>query len=83
MAALESLRQAEFLAGEVLGVPVASTVFERLRGAADAGAEGRKLSLEVVDWLRSRVEGVQITSFHGSAVSALALVRELGARADR
>jgi methionine synthase I (cobalamin-dependent)/5,10-methylenetetrahydrofolate reductase len=83
VAALESLRQAEFLAGEVLGVPVASTVFERLRGAADAGAEGRKLSLEVVDWLRSRVEGIHITSLHGSAASALALVRELGARADR
>jgi methionine synthase I (cobalamin-dependent)/5,10-methylenetetrahydrofolate reductase len=83
VAALESLRQAEFLAGEVLGVPVADAVFERLRSAADAGAEGRRLSLEIVDWLRSNVEGVHITSLHGSAVSALALVRELRARADR
>jgi 5,10-methylenetetrahydrofolate reductase len=83
VAALESLRQAEFLAGEVLGVPVASAVLERLRSAADAGVEGRRLSLEIVDWLRSRVEGVQITSLHGSAVSALALVRELRARPDR
>ena len=82
VAALESLRQAEFLAGELLGVPVATAVFERLRSATDAGAEGRTLSLEIVDWLRSRVEGVHITSLHGSAVSALALIRELVAGAD-
>src|SRR5579864_3648966 len=82
VAALESLRQAEFLAGEVLGVPVAPAVFERLRHATDAGAEGRRLSLEIVDWLRSRVEGVHVTSLHGSPVSALALIRELVAGAD-
>jgi methionine synthase I (cobalamin-dependent)/5,10-methylenetetrahydrofolate reductase len=83
VAALESLRQAEFLAGEVIGVPVADAVFERLRRAADAAAEGRVLSLEIVDWLRSRVEGIQITALHGSPASALALVRELRGRGTR
>ena len=83
VAALESLRQAEFLAGEVIGVPVADAVFERLRSAADPAAEGRVLSLEIVEWLRSRVEGIQITGLHGSPASVLALVRELRGRGSR
>jgi homocysteine S-methyltransferase len=76
--ALGSLRQAEFLAGEIVGVPVADAVFDRLAGASDQAAEGRTLSLEIVDWLRTRVQGVQITSLHGSIASALALVQQLG-----
>lgn len=77
VASLETLRQAEFLAGEVVGVPVADSVFDALRQAADPGTAGRELSLEIVGWLRSRVQGVQITSLHGSTASALALITAL------
>jgi homocysteine S-methyltransferase len=76
--ALESLRQAEFLAGEVVGVPVAESVLDRLANAVDPAAEGRAVSLEIVEWLRPRVQGVQITSLHGTIASALALVQQLG-----
>jgi homocysteine S-methyltransferase len=75
--ALGSLRQAEFLASEVLGVPVASGVFDRLRTAADPAAEGLAISLEIVRWLRTRVAGVQVTTLHGSPASALELLRAL------
>jgi methionine synthase I (cobalamin-dependent)/5,10-methylenetetrahydrofolate reductase len=80
VAALETLRQAEFLAGEVVGVPVADEVLARLRTAADPAAEGRAVSLDIVEWLRSRVQGVQITALHGSYACALALVQDLRRR---
>ena len=81
MAALETLRQAEFLAGEVVGVPVADEVLTRLRTAADPAAEGRAVSLDIVEWLRTRVQGIQITALHGSAACALALVQDVRRRA--
>ena len=63
--------------GYIVGVPVADSVFDALRQAADPGTAGRELSLEIVGWLRSRVQGVQITSLHGSTASALALITAL------
>jgi homocysteine S-methyltransferase len=83
VAALESLRQAEFLAGEVVGVPVGDEVFDRLQHATDATEAGRALSLEIVEWLRTRVEGVQVTPLHGSVAGALGLVRDLRQRHPR
>ena len=83
VAALESLRQAEFLAGEVVGVPVGDEVFERLQHATDAAETGRALSLEIVEWLRTRVAGVQVTPLHGSVAGALRLVRDLRQRHPR
>jgi homocysteine S-methyltransferase len=63
--ALESTRQAEFFASEVVGAKVPDTLIDRLRAAADEAAEALAFTREVLDWLRSRVQGVQITSLHG------------------
>jgi homocysteine S-methyltransferase len=75
--ALESLRQAEFLASEILGVRVAGAIVDRLRGAADEAEAALVISLEIVRWLRTRVHGVQITTLHGSPESALRLLTAL------
>jgi homocysteine S-methyltransferase len=66
VSALEGVRQAEFLASEVLGVRVPDALLDRLRAAADPAAEALDASCAIVRGLRSRVQGVQITSFHGS-----------------
>jgi homocysteine S-methyltransferase len=77
VAALESLRQAEFLASEIPGVRVADEVLERLRGTSAEADTGLAISIEIVRWLRSRVSGVQITSLHGSPASTLRLLTAL------
>jgi methionine synthase I (cobalamin-dependent)/5,10-methylenetetrahydrofolate reductase len=77
LAALEGLRHAEFLASEVVGVRVADTVLERLRRADDQEAEAMALTLEIAAWLRQRVNGLQVTSFHGSLLTTEKLLKEL------
>ncbi len=79
LAALEGLRHAEFLASEVPGVRVPSAVLNRLRRGYDEGTEARTLTLELAAWLRSRVAGIQVTTFHGSAATAERLLEELPA----
>jgi homocysteine S-methyltransferase len=49
--ALESLRQAEFLASEVVGVQVPNALLDRLRGTTDQAAEALAATLEIVTWL--------------------------------
>jgi homocysteine S-methyltransferase len=66
VAALESVRQAEYLASEVVGVRIGEKILDRLRGASDEAAEGLAITQEIVHALRSRVQGIQITSLHGS-----------------
>jgi homocysteine S-methyltransferase len=78
LAALEGLRHAEFLASEVVGVRVAETVLERLREADDQEAEAMAITLEIAAWLRQRVNGLQVTSFHGSPLTAENVLTELG-----
>ena len=78
LAALEGLRHAEFLASEVVGVRVADTVLERLRRTDDQEAEARAITLETAAWLRQRVNGLQVTSFHGSPLTTGKLLTELG-----
>jgi homocysteine S-methyltransferase len=78
LAALEGLRHAEFLASEVVGVRVADTVLERLRGADDQAAEALAITLEIAAWLRNRVNGLEITSFHGSPATTEHVLKELG-----
>jgi homocysteine S-methyltransferase len=70
LAAIDGLRHAEFLASEVAGVKVPDATFDRLRRAADESAEAQAVTVEIAGWLRTRVAGVQITSFHGSAGAA-------------
>ena len=78
LAALDSVRHAEFMASEVTGVRVADAVMERLRGAADQAAEAFSVTVEIARWLRSRVDGLQVTALHGSAATAERLLAELG-----
>ena len=66
LAPIDGLRHAEFLASEVAGVKIPESTFERLRGAADESAEALALTLETAHWLRSRVSGLQMTSWHGA-----------------
>jgi homocysteine S-methyltransferase len=77
IAALGSLRQAEFLASEVTGVRVPNAIFTRLRSADDEAAEALAVTLELVAALRSRVQGLQITVVHGSATTAERLLTKL------
>ena len=79
LVALESVRQAEFLASEVVGVHVPNALLERLRAAADPPAEAMTVTLEIADWLRARVQGLQITALHGSPETAERLLATLGA----
>ena len=66
LAPIDGLRHAEFLASEVAGVKIPESTFERLRSAADESAEALALTLETAHWLRSRVSGLQMTSWHGA-----------------
>jgi len=80
LAAIDSLRQAEFLASEVTGVRIPDATLDRLRRAKDESAEALALTVETAEWLKTRVAGVQITSFHGTADAA---ERLLGALASK
>ena len=67
LVALESVRHAEFFASEVVGVRVPDSLLERLRAASDEAAEAMAATRELLQWLRGEVQGVQITSLHGSS----------------
>jgi 5,10-methylenetetrahydrofolate reductase len=79
VAALETVRQTEFLASEVVGVRVAESLLDRMRRAADPAAEGLAITREIIDWLRHRVQGIQITALHGSPAAAENILAELQA----
>jgi homocysteine S-methyltransferase len=78
LVALESLRQAEFLASEVVGVHVPNSLLDRLRSSADATADAMAATLEIAEWLRARVQGIQVTSLHGSSGTAERLLAAIG-----
>jgi len=80
LAVIDGLRHAEFLASEVVGVKIPETIFERLRQATDEAGEALALTMEIADWLRSRVDGLQVTAWHGSPGSASRLLAALAAR---
>jgi methionine synthase I (cobalamin-dependent)/5,10-methylenetetrahydrofolate reductase len=75
--ALDSLRQAEFLASEVAGVRVPESVIERLRAATDPPAEGLAVTAEIVRALRTRVQGIHVSSLHGSSTAVERLLVSL------
>jgi homocysteine S-methyltransferase len=66
LVALESVRQAEFHASEVSGVRLPDELLERLRQATDATALGREWSVRTAKALRDRVQGLRISTLHGS-----------------
>jgi homocysteine S-methyltransferase len=78
VAALEGLRHAEFLSSEVIGVRASEALLDRLKQATDELAEARTVTAEIVTWLRSRVDGLVITTLHGAGTSAEAVWRVLG-----
>jgi len=78
--ALESLRQAEFLASEVPGAHVPESLLARLRAATDQAAEALAITHEIVDGLRRRAQGVHITGLHGSSGAVARLLQGLGPR---
>ncbi len=80
VAALDSLRQAEFFASEVTGARVLDGVFDRLRRAADQAAEGIELSVEIAGALATRVDGLQVTSHHGSVRAAERVLESMYSR---
>jgi hypothetical protein len=57
---------------------VAVSVLERLRRADDQAREARAITLEIATWLRNRVNGLEITSFHGSLATTEQVLTELG-----
>jgi homocysteine S-methyltransferase len=77
VAALEGVRHAEFLVSEIPGVRVPDALLERLTGASNERDEALEATLETIAWLRERVAGIQITTFHGSAVTAERLLARL------
>jgi homocysteine S-methyltransferase len=78
--ALESVRQAEFLASEVPGIQMPESVLGRLRAAADEAAEGLAITLELLEGLRRRVQGVHVTGLHGSPDAVERLLQAAGGR---
>jgi 5,10-methylenetetrahydrofolate reductase len=73
---LVSLRNAEFLANEVPGVSVPPAVLERMRTASARGreaglAEGVDIAREMLEAVRSRVQGVQVAAPLGRVPVAL------------
>jgi homocysteine S-methyltransferase len=64
--ALDSVRQAEFLASEVVGVRMPDAVLDRLRAAGDPVEEGLAVTRELVAALRIRVQGIHVSPLHGS-----------------
>jgi len=73
---LVSVRNAEFLANEVPGVVVPDSVISRMRRASDqskehAIAEGIAIAREMLDCVRSAVQGVQVSAPFGRVELAL------------
>jgi homocysteine S-methyltransferase len=81
VAAVESVRQAEFLASEVTGVRMPAAILDRLRAAGDTAAEGLAVTSEIIQALRGRVQGVHVTGLHGSPTAVERLLTGLSAPA--
>jgi 5,10-methylenetetrahydrofolate reductase len=75
---LHSLRHAEFLQRELVGIVVPEPVRERVRRAGENGLkEGMALARELLDAARGRVQGVYIMPSFGRYEVAAQLLREL------
>jgi len=78
LAAFDGLRHAEFLASEVAGVRIPDHLFDRLRETNDERGTALEISVGLAQWLRSRVQGLQITTVHGAPGTAERLLQALG-----
>jgi homocysteine S-methyltransferase len=73
----ESVRNAEFMANEVPGVHVPDALLERMRRAGGdraAADEGVSIARELASALKSRVQGIQVSSGSGHPEAALAVL---------
>lgn len=73
----ESVRNAEFLANEIPGIRVPDLLIERMRkadGHEAAAAEGVAIARELAEGLRSRVQGLQVSTASGNVDVALAVI---------
>jgi homocysteine S-methyltransferase len=82
---LVSLRNAEFLANEVPGVRVPPAVLDRMRRASGQGreaglAEGVVIAREMLEAVRGRVRGVQVSAPFGRVEVALQVLAGSGER---
>jgi homocysteine S-methyltransferase len=74
---LMSLRNAEFMANEVPGVYVPTSVLERMRAcrtAEDQRKEGLEIAHELISEIKKNVQGLQISAPLGQVELALALI---------
>jgi homocysteine S-methyltransferase len=78
LAALEGVRHAEFFASEVVGVRMPEALLRRLRQAGDERSEALAVTAELAAALRESVDGIQITSVHGSARTTEQVLAGLG-----
>jgi homocysteine S-methyltransferase len=77
----ESVLNAEFMANEVPGVQVPSTVLERMRraeGADAAAAEGVAIASDVARGLAGLVQGVHVATPTPSIEAALRVLASIG-----
>jgi len=79
---LVSVRNAEFLANEVPGVVVPDAVISRMRRANEqskehAVAEGIAIAREMLEHVRSSVQGVQVSAPFGKVELALEVFRDM------
>lgn len=75
LAALESVRQMDFIASEVPDVGVSDEVVTRIRAAADPAAEGLAIGVEIFATIRADVQGVAIRGLHGTPASVERFLR--------
>ncbi|HJR62802.1 MAG TPA: bifunctional homocysteine S-methyltransferase/methylenetetrahydrofolate reductase [Gemmatimonadaceae bacterium] len=84
---LVSARNAEFLANEVPGVVVPEAIIARMRAAnarskEHAVAEGIAIAREMLERVRSSVQGVQVSAPFGKVELALEVFRDTASRVD-
>jgi len=85
LAPISSLRDLEFIAQELSGVHVPSSILARMedaeaQGGSAAAEEGIRVVGEILDELLPRVAGVHISTPRGEIAGALDLVREVRRR---
>jgi hypothetical protein len=59
-------------------VRVPEAALARLAAAPDEAEEAMRMTMEIVTWLYARVQGVHVTSFHGSPGTTERLLTLIG-----
>jgi homocysteine S-methyltransferase len=85
---LTSLRNAEFLANEVPGVEVPVAIINRMRkaqeqGSAAARAQGVAIAAEMIEAVRTLVQGVQVSAPAGRVGTALEILKSVSGEREK